>query len=123
MYGGFNQFGFGIGSFTGMILLTVLNIYSRRVIHRMHISRSGVKVTFDFFSALWVPKSRTFNVTEISGASPSYGNFTRTEVVSLGNVWLMKESNAFITDPEIQYLVEMVINGYPVSFHQSEERK
>ena len=120
MYGSLNQFGFGLGAFTGLILLTALNIYSKRVISRLHISRSGDRATIEFFSALWVPRTRTHRITEFGGAMLSYGNFTRSEITSLGNIWILKEASIFAQDPDIQFILEQVLNGQQVNLEQSD---
>ena len=106
--------GFLLGSITGLIGLTVLNIYSKRIVHKIYLHQCGRKASITFMSALWRPRTIVFNIPEFGGLHPSYGHFVRSEVVSFGNFWLMLESNRFTNETAIASLLNEILSGREV---------
>lgn len=106
--------GFILGSVAGLVGLTVLNIYSKRIVHRIYLHQSGRKASITFMSALWKPRTLEYNITEFAGVFPSYGNFYRSEITSLGNIWLMLESNRFGKEKAIVSVLDEVLHGREV---------
>jgi hypothetical protein len=106
-----NQYGFILGSFVGLLSLTALNIYSKRVVKQIFLHKSGKEVTVKFMSALWKPREGVYSIREFGDCSPSYGNFHRAEIVSLGNIWLLKESSIYVKDKQIQDILQNILDG------------
>lgn len=95
----------------GLIILSGMNIYSRRVIHRIWLHRDRSKLTIEFFNAFWKPKVATHYVTELADPRLSYGRFTRLEITSVGNVWIMPESNIYADNVDMDRILREVLTG------------
>lgn len=78
---------------------------------QIYLHKNGKEVTVKFMSALWKPQIKTFGIAEFGDCSPSYANFTRAEIVSLGNIWLLKESNIYANDKQIQDILQRILDG------------
>lgn len=115
-----NHIGFFIGSFVGLFALTCFNIYTRRIVHQMYIFKSGDRVRVQFFNAFWRPKVKDYLISEFNTPVLSFAQFTKVEITSLGNAWLLEDRNIYAKDPEIPIIVKKVLRGQNIDFGMSQ---
>lgn len=110
----------------GIFCLTALNIYSRRFIQKMWIDKTGQKIKVKYYNAFWIPKTIEYPASEFAGAEPSFGHFTKTEIISFGNVWLLKDASIYKDDIYIKKILDKVLDGHPVklaNYDRYDDRK
>lgn len=56
MFGKLNMISFGLVTGTGYLMLSFLQVYSKRIVHRIHLSNDFQTVHVEFYNAFWVPK-------------------------------------------------------------------
>lgn len=54
VFGGWNYLSFGIGVVMGIAGTVVLNVFSKRTIHKLKLFRTGDYAELTFFNAFWV---------------------------------------------------------------------
>lgn len=62
---------FGLVTGLGYFMLSFLQIYSKRIVHRIYLSNDFETVYVEFFNAFWVTISRTRNQNRKSSISLS----------------------------------------------------
>jgi hypothetical protein len=55
MFGKLNMISFGLVTGTGYLMLSFLQVYSKRIVHRIHLFNDFQTVHVEFYNAFWVP--------------------------------------------------------------------
>ena len=118
IFGGWNGLSFVLTSGLGLGLLIAANIVSKRVIKEIRLFRTGDFVELHFFNAFWVPQKRVFHISEFASLEPSYLNYSRTEITSLGNAWLNLDKNSYNGDPDFENVLGDVLNGRVIKLNR-----
>ena len=58
-----------------------------------------------------IPKKAVFNISEFANLSPTYFGYHRSEITSLGKVWINLEKNSYQGIPEYDEIVQEILNG------------
>lgn len=110
-----------LGSILGLVSLTALNIYGRRYVNKMYLYKTGDRICLELFNPIWKPKIASYKIDEIGGRTASYGEFTKFEVTSVGNMWINLESNLFRGNEDLRNIVDRVLDGRRVDLSLSNE--
>ena len=65
---------FGLVTGLGYFMLSFLQIYSKRIVHRLYISNDFETVHLEFFNAFWVLFGRSRNPKQLSSTFLSFRN-------------------------------------------------
>ncbi|KAL4436441.1 hypothetical protein ABPG74_003007 [Tetrahymena malaccensis] len=114
IFGGWNSFSFSLCALTGIGLLTFFSVFSKRTIHKMKLLRTGDFVEVSFFNAFWVPQTKMIHVSEFANMQASFVGYSRSELTTLGKVWINLEKNAFYGHKAYEDILIEILNGKTV---------
>jgi len=90
MFGKLNMISFGLVTGTGYLMLSVLQVYSRRIVHRMHLSNDFQTVHIEFYNAFWVEIALSRNRIRFHLIFRSFRNHVPASQTSPGSNSLVK---------------------------------
>jgi len=111
VFGGWNYISFLLGTLMGVGGTVFLNVVSKRTINEIKLFRSGDYVELTFFNAYWVPKKKVYHASEFTGLISTYGGYHKSEITSLGKIWINLDKNIYQGIPEYDEMVQEILNG------------
>lgn len=85
VFGRINMISFGLVTGLGYFMLSFLQVYSKRIVHRIYLSNDFETVYVEFFNAFWVTISRTRNQKQKSSIYQSSKSRSQDLPISLGS--------------------------------------
>lgn len=80
---------------TGLITFTLANLYCKRFVRKVYLHESGNRSRIVFFNAFGTEKVSEFHPKDFNILSPSYSGFYKSEVTTIGNIWISLGDNEF----------------------------
>ncbi|KRX01357.1 hypothetical protein PPERSA_01260 [Pseudocohnilembus persalinus] len=119
IFGSWNALSFNLCAGIGCWTLIGLNIMSKRTVQKVKLLRSGDFVELFFFNAFWIPKSKIIHISEFANLQPAFYTFSRTELVTIGKIWINLEKNTFYGNKDYEDLLIEILNGKPQKLETS----
>eukprot|EP01016_Furgasonia_blochmanni_P050190 TRINITY_DN7713_c0_g1_i1.p1 TRINITY_DN7713_c0_g1~~TRINITY_DN7713_c0_g1_i1.p1 ORF type:complete len:256 (-),score=61.17 TRINITY_DN7713_c0_g1_i1:152-919(-) len=120
IFGGWNLLSFAFGTFTGFGAMFFLHIFSRRTAHEIRLFRNGEYVEILYFNAFWKPVTKVYHLSEFANLQPSLFGMHRTELTSLGKVWINLDKNTYHGLKDYDDIVNEILNGKQVKLSRLE---
>lgn len=96
-------------------MLGLLQVFSRRTVHRIYLLSDFETVELEFFNAFWKPVTIRVAINEFQEPQPSLYETTRFEITSLGKIWIHETKNEFKNIQDYEDTLEHILFGRPIT--------